>query len=147
MLRPSLGRKQKAPAKSCPLLVFSVGGRKLAARTEEVVEISKWGEALPVPSRTPFVGSVLRKEQAVLPVFDLADLLHVRVQGDHCLCLTAKHPRGPMAICLDEEMPVLHTLDLNAVQAYQGAEFDAEGSFVSGLDEIPIISLAKLGGA
>lgn len=144
-MRPSLG-KRKTAAKICPLLIFSIGGRKLAAKTEDVDGISEWGQPIPVPSRTPFVGSVLRRDHTVLPVFDLAGLLQVRVRGRHRLCLTAKHPRGPLAICLDEEMPVLQTVDPNAVRPYQGGEFDAEGSVVNGSDEIPIISLTKLGG-
>jgi hypothetical protein len=88
-----------------------------------------------------------RDDQAALPVYDLAELLHVRVQGDHLLCLKIKHPRGTMAICIDEEMPVLHTIDLAVIQTYQGREFPSIGSFSSGLDEIPILSMSQLGSA
>lgn len=145
MLRSSLGRKQRSGPQTCPLLVFSVGGRRLAVKTDEVAGISEWQGSIPVPSRTPFVSAVMRKDRDVLPVFDLADLLHVTLQGEELLCLTAKHPLGPMAICIDEDMPVLHTLDSAAMQAYEGGEFEAVGSFVSGLDQIPIMSFAKLG--
>jgi hypothetical protein len=93
------------------------------------------------------VSAVVRKGDEVFPVFDLAGLLHVRVRGEELLCLTAKHHRGAMAICIDEDMPVLHTLDTAAIQAYRDGEFEAVGSFVSGLDQIPIISLVKLGSA
>lgn len=145
MLRASLTRKQQSGPQSCPLLIFSVGGRRLAVKTDEVVDISEWRGSIPVPSTTRFVSAVVRKEKDVFPVFDLAGLLHVRVRGEELLCLTVKHHHGAMAICIDEDMPVLHTLDTAAVQAYQGGDFEAIGSFSSGLDQIPIISLAKLG--
>jgi hypothetical protein len=93
------------------------------------------------------VSAVVRQEDAVLPVFNLAGLLHVVVQGDEPLCLTAKQRHGMMAICIDEEMPVLHTLDVSTVSPYRGRELNAVGSFLNGLDEIPIISLTQLGSA
>jgi len=145
MLRTGSENQQKSTSRPCSLLVFSVGGRRLAAKTDEVAGISEWKEIIPVPSRMPFISAVVRQDQAVLPVFDLAELLHVSVQGDYCLCLKVKHPRGTMAICIDEEMPILHTLDLAAIQPYQGKEFRSLGSFSRGLDEIPIISLSELG--
>jgi chemotaxis signal transduction protein len=147
MLRPSLARQQKSGIRSCPLLIFSVGGRRLAVKTDEVVGISEWKGSIPVPSRTQFVSAVVRKGDEVFSVFDLAGLLHVRVRGEELLCLTAKHPRGAMAICIDEDMPVLHTIDTAAIQAYRGGEFEAVGNFESGPDQIPIISLVKLGSA
>jgi hypothetical protein len=52
-----------------------------------------------------------------------------------------------MAICIDEEMPLLQTLDPSSVRQYQGNEFDAIGSFLNGHVEIPIIALSKLGSA
>jgi len=147
MLRTGNGSQQKSESRPWNLLIFSVGGRRLAVKTDEVAGISEWKESIPVPSRTPFISAVVRQNQAVLPVFDLAELLHVSVQGDCRLCLAAKHPGGTMAICIDEEMPILHTLDRAALQPYRGGEFQSIGSFSSGLDEIPIISLSKLGSA
>lgn len=147
MLRSSLARKQKSGPQSCPLLIFSVGGRRLAVKTDEVAGISKWRGSIPVPSRTQFVSAVVRKDKEVFPVFDLAGFLQVRVRGEELLCLMARHHRGAVVICIDEDMPVLHTIDAAAIQAYRGGEFEAMGSFSSGLDQIPIISLAKLGSA
>ena len=114
-------------------------------KTDELAGVSKWTGSIPVASRTPFISSVVRLDQTVFPVFDLAELLHVSVRGDALLCLMAKHPRGTLAICVDEEMPVLHTLDHAAVQPYRGGEFPSIGSFTSGLDEIQILSVSKLG--
>jgi chemotaxis signal transduction protein len=147
MLRGARDNQQKSSTRSWNLLVFSVGGRRLAAKTDEVAGISKWEEIISVPDQTPNVPAMSRDEQAVLPVYDLAKLLHVRVQGDHLLCLKIKHPRGTMAICIDEEMPVLHTVELAIIQTYRGGEFPSIGSYSSGLDEIPILSMSQLGSA
>lgn len=145
MLRPSLGRKQRSHSQSCHVLVFSVGGRRVAAKTEEVVRISEWKGSIPVPSRTPFVSAVVRNHDEILPVFNLAESIGLQVRGENPLCITAKHPCGPMAICVDEDMPILHTLDRARIQAYRGGAFQAVGSFANGSDEIPIISFAHLG--
>lgn len=147
MLRGTVGRQQKVAPRSCHLLVFTVGGRRLAVRTEEVGGISAWNGSLPVPSRTPFVSAVVRQDRGVFPVFNLAELLRVTVQGELTLCLLAKQPGGAMAICIDEEMPSLHKLDVASVRPYQGSEFPAAGTFSVGFEEIPIISLARLGNA
>jgi len=126
-------------------VVFSVGGRRLAVKTLEVAGISPWKPSIPVGSRTPFITSVVRQDQTVLPVFDLASLLRLHVQGSHPLCLRIKHPLGDMVMCIDEEVPVLHTLEPAAVQAYRGKDIPAEGSYANGLDEIPILAISQLG--
>jgi chemotaxis signal transduction protein len=145
MLRGWSGNQQKRTAPSWNLLLFSIGGRKLAIKTDELAGVSKWTGGIPVTSRTPFISSVVRLDQAVFPVFDLAAMLHVSVQGKSLMCLTAKHPRGTLAICVDENMPVLHTLNVAEVQPSRGGEIPSMGSFSSGLDEIPILAISKLG--
>jgi hypothetical protein len=50
-----------------------------------------------------------------------------------------------MAMCIDEEIPVLHALDPAALQTYQGKDLPADGSYTNGLDEIPILSVSQLG--
>jgi len=137
--------QRKATHSPWNCVVFSIGGRWLAVKTLEVAGISPWKPSIPVGGCTPFIASVVRQNQAVLPVFDLALLLRLHVQGSHPLCLRIKHPLGNMAICIDEEMPVLHTLEHDAVQAYRGNDIPAEGSYTSGLDEIPILALSQLG--
>lgn len=147
MLRGAGGRQQKVSSRSCHLLMFTVGGRRLAAKADEVGGISAWNGSLTVPSRTPFVSAVVRQDRSLFPVFNLAELLRVTVQGEQALCLLAKQPGGTMAICIDEEMPSLHTLDAASIHPYQGNEFPAVGSFSMGFEEVPIISLARLGAA
>lgn len=147
MLRGAAGRQRQATSRMCHLLVFTVGGRKLAAKTEEIGGVSIWTKSIPVPSSTPFVSSVIRRDQTVFPVYDLAGMLNVRVKGSQRLCLMAKQPAGAMAICIDEEMPVLHSLDATKIQAYRGQDLDAAGCFADEFEEVPIISLSRLGAA
>jgi hypothetical protein len=50
-----------------------------------------------------------------------------------------------MVMCIDEEIPVLHTLDPSMIQTYRGTDLPADGSYANGLDEIPILSVSRLG--
>lgn len=127
------------------LLVFSVGGRRLAVKMLDVGDISQWGESIPVAGRTPFVTAVIRLNQTVLPVFDLAAALQRTVQGNSPLCLRVKHSLGDMVMCIDEEIPVLETLDRSMIETYRGTDVPTEGSYVHGQEEIPILSVSKLG--
>ena len=126
-------------------MVFSVGGVKLAARTEEVGGIAPWGEGIPVPSRTPFVGSVVKGDKQVLPVYDLASRLHCAVQEDARLCLVVRHIDGPMAIGIDADIPSLHTIEVSAIKASRMRDIEVLGSFESDGEEIDIVALKKLG--
>lgn len=145
MLRGANGHQRKLVVRAWNLIIFSVGGRRLAAKADELAGISKWTGSVPATREMPFVSSVIHMEQVEVPVFDLAKMLHVSVRGDSLLCLMAKHPCGTLAICIDEEMPVLHSLDPAAVQPYGGGEFPSVGSFSNGVDHIPILSMSKLG--
>ncbi|MBX3330981.1 MAG: chemotaxis protein CheW [Nitrospira sp.] len=145
MLRTGHAHQWETARQSCQLLVFSVGGRRLAVKTLDVSGISQWNESIPIAGLTPFVTAVVRQGQTVLPVFDLAASLHLTVHGNSLLCLRVKHPLGEMVMCIDEEIPVLHTFDLSVIQTYHGKDLPAEGSYTNGLDEIPILSVSRLG--
>jgi len=145
MLRGGNGLQRKQVARSWNLIVFSVGGRRLAVKAEDLAGISKWRGRVPADNGIPFVSSVTHVDQAEFPVLDLAEMLHVSVVGDSLLCLLAKHPCGTLAICVDEEIPVLHALDPAMLQPYQGEEFPVIGMFSYGTDQIPILSLSHLG--
>ncbi len=97
------------------LMVFSVGGSMLAARTEDVGGVLPWTGSMPVPSRTPHIHALVRNGEDVLPVFDLAEMLQVQVQGDAPMCLIARRQDGPMAICIDAAMPKLVTVDASSL--------------------------------
>jgi chemotaxis signal transduction protein len=127
------------------LVVFSIGGLKLAARTEEVGGVALWGERIPVPSRTPYVDSLVKQDKEVLPVYDLASQLRRAVEGDEALCLVARHIDGPMAICIDSTVPSLHTIDAAAIRPSAGQDVDWLGSFESEGARISIVSLQRLG--
>jgi chemotaxis signal transduction protein len=129
------------------VLAFSIGGRRFAAKADDLAGVSEWHEPIPVASRTPFVSSVVRLGHAVLPIFDFAAWLGLSARGSERLWLQAKHPLGTMAVCIDDEMPILQTVDRIAVRPYSGRDVPALGSFSSGAVEIPILALSRFGSA
>jgi len=126
------------------LLLFSIGGRRLAAKMEEVVGVTSWSASIPVTGETPFLSGLVRQDQVVLPVCDLAGRLRVSVEGGHPLCLVTKHPLGHMAICIDETVPVMQVCDSVRLRTYQGNDLPAEQSCVVDMEEIPILHISQL---
>jgi chemotaxis signal transduction protein len=147
MLRAGGGRFAKQNARAWRLLAFSIGGRRFAAKTDDLAGVSEWKELIPVASRTPFVSGVVRLGKRVLPIFDLAAWLGLSPRGSERLWLQAKHPLGTMAVCIDDEMPILQTLERTEVRAYGGQDVPAIGCFSSGGGEIAILALSQLGSA
>ncbi len=143
MLRGWNGNQKTQTSRALNLLIFSVGGRRLAVRTDELAGVKKW-TGISISGETRSISSVNHPDQAAPVVFDLAELLHVSVRGSSPMCVMAKHPRGILAICVDEEMPVLHSLDAAAVQPYRGEESPLVGTFESEHGRIPILSIVKL---
>ena len=126
-------------------MVFSVGGVKLAARTEDVGGLSPWTESIPVPSRTPFVQAMMKRNNHVMPVYDLAARLSRTVQGDPLLCLVARHVDGPMAICIDGDVPSLETVDATAIRPSGREDIETLGSVMIGEKDVAIVALQRLG--
>jgi chemotaxis signal transduction protein len=127
------------------VVVFSVGGKKLAARTEDVGGVGPWIDPVPVPSRTPFVGAMLKREKGVMPVYDLATRLSREPEGDQLLCLVARHVDGPMAICIDGVIPSLHNVDIAQIAPSKRLDLETLGSFTDEGQEIDIVALQRLG--
>lgn len=146
MLRAVRG-KQQAPVmkKSWSVVVFSVGGLRLAARTEDVGGVSPWTESIPVPSRTPFVRAMLKQGTRVMPVYDLASRLSSPVQGDGLLCLEARHIDGPIAICIDAVVPSLETVDAAAIRPNGREDVETLGMVTIGREDVAIVALQQLG--
>ena len=146
MLRGARGKQQSGNTKrSWNVVVFSVGGVKLAARTEDVGGVSPWMESIPVPSRTPFVRAMLKRGSRVLPVYDLASRLSCPVQGDPLLCLEARHLDGPMAICIDAAVPSLETVDVAAIRPNGRGDVETLGMVTIGGEYVAIVALQRLG--
>lgn len=146
MLRAARGRQQSQGTKrSWNVVVFSVGGVKLAARTEDVGGVSPWTGAIPVPSRTPFVQALLKQGLHVMPVYDLAARLRCAVQGTPLLCLVARHLDGPMAICIDAVVPSLETVDAAAIRPNGSGDIESLGTVTIGQDDVAIVALQRLG--
>lgn len=148
MLRAARGPQQaQATKRSWNVVAFSVGGVKLAARIEDVGGVSPWTESIPVPSRTPFVQAMLKRDNHLMPVYDLAARLSRAVQGDPVLCLVARHLDGPMAICIDAGMPSLETVDATAIRPSGRGDIETLGSVTIGEDDVAIVALQRLGGS
>lgn len=148
MLRASKQQGESVTGKrSWNLLIFSIGGERLAARTDDVGGITPWTDTISVPSRTPYVQAVLRREKELLPVYDLPARLNRSLLGDPLLCLVAKHLDGLMAICIDGDMPSLQTIDAGALRFSARTDMETIGSFNDGSGEIPVVALQTLGGS
>jgi chemotaxis signal transduction protein len=127
------------------VVVFSIGGMKLAARTEDVGGVLPWTDSIPVPSRTPFVQAMQKRDHEVLPVYELANRLSRTLQGDPLLCLVARHVDGPMAICIDAAVPSLETVDAAAIRPTTSGDLETLGSVTIGGDDVTIVALQRLG--
>jgi chemotaxis signal transduction protein len=146
MLRAARGQQlAQATKRSWNVVVFSVGGMKLAARTEDVGGVSPWTESIPVPSRTPFVQAMLKRDNHVMPVYDLAARLSRKLTGSPLLCLVARHLDGPMAICIDADVPSLETVDATAIRPNDRGNIETLGSVTIGENDVAIVELQRLG--
>jgi len=132
-------------AKPWSLVMFSVGGKRVAVRAEEIGGVSPWTEAMPVPSLTPYVNAVVRQGEEILPVFDLARLLMVQVSKAEPLCLRAKRQDGLMAVCIDPDVPTLHQIDAQAVRTASSGSPGVVGMCSIGAEDVPIYSWAMIG--
>ena len=137
--------QQPAARASRGLLLFSVGGRQVAAPTEEVAAVRPWPKTMPVPSDTPFVSALVRLEDECLPVYDLAARLNRTLDPAGGLCLIVKHEEGPLAVCIDSSIPSLHMADAHDVHEGTGAEADVAGTCFIGEDQVRLVRLARLG--
>jgi chemotaxis signal transduction protein len=146
MLRAARGKQQvQVTKRSWNVVVFSIGGIKLAARTEDVGGVSPWTESIPVPSRTPFVQAMLKRENHVMPVYDLAARLSRKLIGSPLLCLVARHLDGPMAICIDADMPSLETVDATAIRSNGIEDVETHGTVTIAGNDVAIVALQRLG--
>ena len=102
--------------------------------------------ALPIlPSRTPFVQAMLKRDNHVMPVYDLATRLSRTLQGEPLLCLMARHLDGPMAICIDADVPSLETVDVAAIRPTDREDVETLGSAMIGGNDVDIVALQRLG--
>jgi hypothetical protein len=64
--------------------------------------------------------------------------------GSRKLCLLAKHRAGPLAICIDEQIPTLQSVEPGLIAPPAGDEPDVIGTYqIEGLS-VPIYSFATL---
>ena len=141
-LRPGRHLKQ---TQTRAVVVFSIGGRRLAARIEEIGGVWPWTTPTPVPSRTAYVNAIARHGNEMLPVFDLAGKLDVAVQSGAPFCLVAKHDKGPLAICIDGEVPSVHNVEELSIRPAPIANEDTPETCQIGTEEIPVYSFKSIG--
>ena len=139
------GTKKTAESRMQSVLVFSVAGQPLDARTDEVGGVMPWPGATAVPSDTPLVTALIRQEKQCLPVFDLAAKLNRAMHEPEPLCLIVKHIDGPLAICIDSQVPSLHMVARSSMHYRVGNDPDIAGTCVADEQEVPIINLTTLG--
>jgi chemotaxis signal transduction protein len=100
---------------------------------------------MPVPSRTPFVGAILRHGEDILPVFDLAARLCLDPAGISPWCLILKRGDGPVAVRIDGEMPQIHAVKADALRPPEGAAPDIDSVCRIGAEEVSVLSVTTLG--
>lgn len=144
MLRTHRGQKSDQPS-TVTLVVFTVAGRRLAARAEHVGGVRPWVGEMPVPSRTPFVGAILRQGEEIFPVFDLAARLSLQPAGISPWCLILKCGDGPVAVRVDGEMPQIQAVKTDALHPPEGMISDIDAVCRIGTEEVPVLSVATLG--
>lgn len=137
--------RSRAAGQSRGLLIFSVGGRRVATRTEEVAGVRPWPKAIPVPSDTPFVGAMVRIDETCMAVYDLAAKLQRTIEDPAALCLMVKHVNGLMAIQIDSLVPSLHMAATGSIREQRHEDPDIAGVCVIGDEEVTILQLARLG--
>jgi chemotaxis signal transduction protein len=143
---PVFGHAQRSVVQqSRGLLVFSVGGRQVAACAEEIAGVRPWPKAIPVPSDTPFVSALVRLENECLPVYDLAARLNCTIDPVNALCLIVKHEEGSMAVCIDPSIPSLHMAETATIAEGTGNDADIGGTCSIGEERVSIVRLARLG--
>lgn len=152
MLRAQLRRQQarattnnSTASRMQGLVVFSVGGKRLAAKTDEIGGVIPWPGATVVPSDTPFIAALVRQEKRCLPVFDLAAKFNRTVKDKEPLCLLVKHMDGPLAICIDSQVPSLLMTTRASMNGRDGSDPNIAGTCEADDEELPIINLTTLG--
>jgi hypothetical protein len=88
---------------------------------------------------------MLKQENHVMPVYDLAARLNCSLQGDPLLYLVARHLDGPMAICIDADVPSLETVEVSAIRPNGRGDIESLGSVTIGEHDVAIVALQRLG--
>ena len=89
-------------------------------------------ETIPVPSRTSFMQTTLRRDNHVMPVNDMGARLSCTVEGGPLSCLVARHLDGPMAICIDADVPPFEAVDAAAIRMNGREDVGSLGSVTLG---------------
>jgi chemotaxis signal transduction protein len=144
MLKTHRGLKSDRPA-TVTLVVFAIGGRRLAARAQHVGGVRPWISEMPVPSRTPFVGAIVRDGEELLPVFDLAGRLSLEPVRISPWCLILKRADGPVVVRVDGEMPQIQAVRADTLRPPEKSAPDFDAVCRIGTEEVSVLSVMTLG--
>lgn len=103
-------------------VVFPLGARRFALRTEDVVELSRSGEAQSFPHTTAGLEGVLLRRGEVLPVWDLASRLGAEETARRFWLITRRNFAGeePTAVPVSGECQMLRAEMQPAPEAAAG---------------------------
>jgi hypothetical protein len=80
-----------------------------------------------------------------MPVYDLAARLSRKLSGSPLLCLEARHLDGPMAICIDAEMPSFEIVDPTEIRSNDTGDIETLGTVTIAGNDVAIVALQRLG--
>ena len=61
------------------------------------------------------------------------------------MCLEARHLDGPMAICIDADVPSLETVDTAAIRPNGREDIETLGTVTIGGKDVAIVAMQRLG--
>jgi chemotaxis signal transduction protein len=133
-----------AAPKRQSFVVFPLGARRFALRTEDVLELSRAGEAQPFPQTTPGLGGVLLRRGEVLPVWDLASRLGAENAARKFWLITRRNFAGeePTAVPVSGECQMLRAQMQPPPDA---APEHVRGVLVLEEESVEVLDLARLG--
>jgi hypothetical protein len=88
---------------------------------------------------------MLKRDNHVMPVYDLAARLNRPVQGEPLLCLVARHLDGLMAICIDAVVPSLEAVNPAAIRPNNSEDIESLGLVTIDAQDVAIVALQRLG--
>ena len=102
-------------------ITFTVGGYRFAVPIETVREVLNVASIVPVPgSRLPFEGILPYRENMVLPVFSLLDILGKRHDEDGSLVVVAGSVEDPIAFKVHSMGGVVVSSETDETGPYEG---------------------------
>ena len=115
------------------LISFTVGNHRFAVPIEDVREVVNVSAAVPVPGgRRPLEGILPYRDNLVLPVFSLLDLLGIRHDESGNLVIVAGPQEDPIGFRVRSMGGVMISGEGDEIKPYEG-DFISSGGAISGV--------------